>query len=45
MLPHVIEVVPVEKSVVSEHGLDNTARPKLGRPKLARPKLAQSTVA
>jgi len=40
MLPHVIEVVPVEKSGVSEHGLDNTARPKLGRPKLA-----QSTVA
>jgi hypothetical protein len=35
MLPHVIEVVPVEKSGVSEHGLDNTARPKL----------AQSTVA
>jgi len=40
MLTHVIEVVPVEKSRVSEYGLDNTARPKLGRPKLG-----QSTVA
>ena len=44
MLIHVIEVVPVEKSRVSEHGLDNTAGPKLARPKLAQSTLARITV-